>query len=1629
MAGKVQLDIYSSAHLEGLTKAQAGLEAFGLAGMSANKIFKSTGSIDAYKAALERVYHSAGYTKGQISASSTAIGAFGKAFEAAQQKIGKGGFVGMLNADGLSTTITKDINEVAKYLTGFLDDVMKDTENFSKAVTKDMDVFSPEKFSKDIDKDAKAIGMFGTNLEALEYRMGRVREQGIRMATSGGDPEQVKALSEEYAKLSKEHDVLSKSINGTGNRIKNLLKNFVSAQLIVWALRTALSGIVNMLKESSKAAAEAEQVFGRFDAVFDQLERANKAVSNLVDNFGVAKSSAADIVSSIGNTAFGFGASSMEAAQFSEKVSAALSDIMAFRDVSGTISDFSQRFMSGASGNVENYRAIGSIVREGMVDLELQKQGWAGLTGQSLEWAKVQARVNIVLEQQSKAMGATEREWESMLSIQRRNKEQTKELNENIGESVNKFFKPMSQWILTLKENWNAAFQAKEDYNNGKYDPIPEADYKDTPAARVLRGELIAARNVEANAMATGAGGSFNITELDQVRDFAERFGATLRYTAEEATNVGLKIDQSIWSQIDAYDAYIKKINDYRKAESDRIATSQASADAIRDFSADIGSKMGIGRSAGIPDVAQWASKDANSFVSPLDSLLGLDGDAEKNLETKVKALTDMFEQLFNTSISGSTDFIKSQASQMMAVVGKALTQAKNAQASIKSKATYDENVGGIEKDIASMEQRNRLTAKYGEENEDIITLAIQRESSEATALKLLGERLETTDDEQLAMKEYNRLMLLISKQYNLQLDSVNDRIQAERDAMVVQASTSAGSFLGKLQGETGGDTLTEAEKEKNSLYLEMFNVQLQMSKENMSTTQFTLDAEKLINELYGKRVKDAEAIAIANQVQSSTSAGSFLGQVLDSSTGDSLTDAEKERNDLYRQMFAIQLSMSESGISSADFMKKAQEYINSLYGKRLKDAETIAQKEKDAVVQQYTDRNNDLATELSMMDYRATLMGQYADDESGIVDLLVNKKETEAEALAFMNQQVKAGMDAKEAEDEYQRNLTIITAMHGKNLQSLIYQIEATRQLNKEQSQDSADSMLKTATREMSYFGGNGAALKEQDSINDKVEQYIDYLSKTDQSITEVITKAKTYRTMLEDIALLGKEDPFKSQSDTLEQSIATLELRASIEGKYSDSMEDIELKRIQAEQEAWKAMQEEVDSGSMTVTEADAERLEVVAMITKEYNLQASALERQEKIARQLSIEQFKGETASMASQNATSRRNLSQPQNAKTTYDNAIADIGPKLQAEAETLFKAIGTDLSGDELQGVISAFDERRTQMELEAETEYLSSLKAARDASLESIASMWEGLGDVGMVKGWADTFKNVKAFELSEGATEEEAGKAAWGNVGMQILMEFLGRLETVNEMLSMVSSFMDMMAPIVDQFLAPLMVIIEPILEMLGNMLIPILVDLFPVIQALATGLIWVVTVVSWVTAAVRYAIGVLTFWTSEDNTSWSDVQAIWDEGVQTTKEIWELEIDARAEYVSALTDAQKGELDAYNEMFKSGLLTLSQYQAMVGKNIYGKNYDNVDIESFASGADFITNGEKLMRVGEAGQEHVTVTPLNSTKYATAGATTNVSSSYSVAVSGANASPQEIALAVRSEFKRMERRGVAYA
>ena len=492
-----------------------------------------------------------------------------------------------------------------------------------------------------------------------------------------------------------------------------------------------------------------------------------------------------------------------------------------------------------------------------------------------------------------------------------------------------------------------------------------------------------------------------------------------------------------------------------------------------------------------------------------------------------------------------------------------------------------------------------------------------------------------------------------------------------------------------------------------------------------------------------------------------------------------------------------------------------------------------------------------------------------------------------------------------------------------------------------------------------------------------------------------------------------------YDKQIADLEKSNELLKGKLLLEKQFGDkgsewlALENARLEAIRKanDEYAERAKNPEDEASAL----ADQERM--IELINEQYGVNLELLG--------LKLSREEGITAEKEKQALIDQRASAIDQGNQTLSDirrsNAMSGMSDSERAKAEITnavedYAAI-LIRNGVEFDDVLGMSAQYRMEKEIEAENEYQEALKEARDTSLEKIASLWDGFGDVGMVRGWVDQYKSDKDLGLNAGA-----------NLGWEMLAEFMTHIEAVNQILGIISIAFEELGPIVNDFLQPFIPIIKIIVSQL-NMFVPILTMLFPIIKTVAVAFVWVSTVVSWVAKVIEYAAAKITFWTKSDDISWSEVDAVWSRGVETTEEIWAMEINARAEYVSALTDAQKGELDAYNEMFKAGLLTLTEYTAMVGKNIYGKNFDNVNIKSFASGGDFITNGEQIIRVGEAGREHVQITPMSSVGLASRGGMQVNNANYSVVVNGANRDPEEIAMAVRQEFKRMGRRGVRYA
>ena len=302
-------------------------------------------------------------------------------------------------------------------------------------------------------------------------------------------------------KASKERlDSLTASTGNYFTKLVSLTKNIITFQLLMQPIRKAFSLLKETITESITVAAEAEQTFSKLSTVFAGLEEtASNTATSLASSLGVADSTAASALSTVGDLLQAQGMGTAESLKTASEWVEKFQDIIAFKDINMDLEEFATNFMSGATGNLRNFRTFGSIVKESAVNAELAEKGLDGLSDSQLNLEKMVIRAEMALEQQANAIGATNREWETTLSITRRYDEQNKALMENIGDAINTKLNPLKSWWADIAEQINKAHDAQVQFNAGQknisvYDiNANEDDYKSFK--NKLKTEVINPRN------------------------------------------------------------------------------------------------------------------------------------------------------------------------------------------------------------------------------------------------------------------------------------------------------------------------------------------------------------------------------------------------------------------------------------------------------------------------------------------------------------------------------------------------------------------------------------------------------------------------------------------------------------------------------------------------------------------------------------------------------------------------------------------------------------------------------------------------------------------------------------------------------------------------------------------------------------------------------------------------------------------------------------------------------------------------------------------------------------------------------------------------------------------------------
>lgn len=425
-------------------------------------------------------------------------------------------------------------------------------------------------------------GAFGSEtLEYIKMQYASVAEQ-IQKATEQitNESKSIENTAKSVEKVSKAATNLAvntKKASSYWSKLFDTTKNVLQFRVIMNVINS-IAGLKNLLKEASQAAAEAEQKFSKLNTVFGKTSNAMSKAISLASKLGVATSTAASALSTVGDLLQAQGQSSAESLSMAYEWISKFQDIIAFKDINMSLEEFAQNFMSGAAGNLRNFRTFGSIVRESAVNAELTKKGLDNLTGSELELAKMTTRAEMALEQQKNAIGATQREWDTMLSVQRRYEEAMIKFQENLGNSLN----PVIKMWMQLKTVMLEVFTAQQTWNE-KQKMVEEKKALDTKYATFGKdGEIVNQSNylgfrsyIDAanTAYVNASSEKKQLKVLNDLMISIQEYGATvpdLTRTFADIVKSGGAIDSDFWIQaVDYASDYLLKLQEIKKEEED----------------------------------------------------------------------------------------------------------------------------------------------------------------------------------------------------------------------------------------------------------------------------------------------------------------------------------------------------------------------------------------------------------------------------------------------------------------------------------------------------------------------------------------------------------------------------------------------------------------------------------------------------------------------------------------------------------------------------------------------------------------------------------------------------------------------------------------------------------------------------------------------------------------------------------------------------------------------------------------------------------------------------------------------------------------------------------------------------
>jgi DNA repair exonuclease SbcCD ATPase subunit len=233
-----------------------------------------------------------------------------------------------------------------------------------------------------------------------------------------------------------------KGVKSIGSRVTNI---FAMVGLAIDGIRESVR-LIQSVAVYKNAARDANEIENKYLTVFETIrKKAQEVAEELANGFGLANSTAMELLGNTGDILVGFGFSEEMALNLSNMVNKLAVDLASFTNFQGGARRASEALTKAILGETESAKALGIVLRQGTEDFKNRVEALKETNGYTENQARAVTLLNEAYRQSKKAVGDFARTQDQLANMERVLEESYKEFKIWLGEQMIPAFKEMTK--------------------------------------------------------------------------------------------------------------------------------------------------------------------------------------------------------------------------------------------------------------------------------------------------------------------------------------------------------------------------------------------------------------------------------------------------------------------------------------------------------------------------------------------------------------------------------------------------------------------------------------------------------------------------------------------------------------------------------------------------------------------------------------------------------------------------------------------------------------------------------------------------------------------------------------------------------------------------------------------------------------------------------------------------------------------------------------------------------------------------------------------------------------------------------------------------------------------------------